>query len=88
VDGPLANLAPVAAVDFSTHRRVIDDDDFAALFPSLERLSPRRICLGGQPISDRSIELLNRLPYLRVINLEGTHVSAEGLGRIRMDHWD
>jgi len=31
-------------------------DDLAAMLPALKRLNPRRISLGGQHISDRSIE--------------------------------
>lgn len=86
--GPLAECPPVASVDFSTIRQVINDEDFAALFPSLQRLNPRRICLGGQNVSDRSIDLLNQLPYLVVVNLEGTKVTPQGLGRLKLSHWD
>jgi hypothetical protein len=87
-EGLFAGRRPMQAVDFSTQRRVIDDDDFAELFPALERISPRRICLGGQHISDRSIDLLNKLPYLRVVNLEGTDVTPAGWGRLRLSVWD
>jgi hypothetical protein len=87
-DGIAATRRPVEAVDFSTQRRVLTDDDFEALFPALERLSPRRISLGGQRISDRSIDLLNKLPYLRVVNLEGTDITPAGWGKLRLSHWD
>jgi hypothetical protein len=87
-EGMFAGRRPTQAVDFSTQRRVITDDDFAALFPALQRISPRRICLGGQPISDRTIDLLNKLPYLRVVNLEGTNVTPAGWGRLRLSVWD
>jgi hypothetical protein len=87
-EGLFAGRRPMQAVDFSTQRRVINDDDFAELFPALKRISPRRICLGGQPITDRSIDLLNQLPYLRVVNLEGTNVTPAGWGRLRLSAWD
>ena len=87
-DGPLAELPPVAAVDFSTQRHVVTDDDLEEMFPALQRLNPRRICLGGQKVSDRSIDLLSRLPYLRVVNLEGTNVTPAGWARLRLSHWD
>jgi hypothetical protein len=87
-DGPLAEIPPVAAVDFSTQRHVVTDDDLEEMFPALQRLSPRRICLGGQKVSDRSVDLLSRLPYLRVVNLEGTNVTPAGWARLRLSHWD
>ena len=86
--GPLSECPPVAAVDFSTMRQTITDDDFAALFPSLKRLAPRRVCLGGQPVTDKCIDLLNQLPYLQFVNLEGTKVTPQGLGRLKLSHWE
>lgn len=86
--GFLAELPPVAAVDFSTLRQPVTDDDFAALFPSLQRLNPRRIGLGGQPVTDRCIDLLNQLPYLQAVNLEGTKVTPQGLARLKLSHWE
>jgi hypothetical protein len=87
-DNWLSNLAPIAAVDFSPKRRVINDDDFAALFPALRNLNPRRVSLGGQNITDKSIDLLNQLPYLGSVNLEGTKVTYEGKGRLKLAHWE
>ena len=84
----LAELTPIAAVDFSPKRRVIDDDDFAALFPALKRLNPRRLSLGGQNISDRSIDLINELPFLNAVILEGTNVTYKGRGRLRLAHYE
>jgi hypothetical protein len=86
--GFLAELPPVAAVDFSTLRQPVTDEDFAALFPALQRLNPRRVGLGGQPVTDRCIELLNRLPYLQAVNLEGTKVTPQGLARLKLAHWE
>lgn len=87
-DNWAADLTPMAAVDFSSTRYVMNDDDFAALFPALKRLNPRRVTLGGQNISDRSIDLLNQLPFLASVNLEGTKVSYEGKGRLKLAHWE
>jgi hypothetical protein len=84
----LSELAPMASVDFSPQRRVIDDEDFAALFPALRNINPRRVTLGGQKISDKSIDLLNKLPYLGSVNLEGTNVTYEGKGRLKLAHWE
>ncbi len=84
----LADLGPIAAVDFSPKRRVINDEDFAALFPALRHVNPRRVSLGGQNISDKSIDLLNQLPYLGSVNLEGTKVTYEGKGRLKLSHWE
>jgi hypothetical protein len=84
----LSDFGPIAAVDFSPKRRVIDDDDFAALFPALRHVNPRRVSLGGQNISDKSIDLLNQLPYLGSVNLEGTKVTYEGKGRLKLSHWE
>jgi hypothetical protein len=86
--GPLAECPPVSAVDFSTMRQTITDDDFANLFPALQRLNPRRVCLGGQPVTDKCIDLLNQLPYLQFVNLEGTKVTPQGLGRLKLSHWE
>jgi hypothetical protein len=86
--GFLAECPPIAAVDFSTRRQIITDDDLAAVFPALKRLAPRRICLGGQPITDRSIDLLNELPFLESLSLEGTKVTPQGRGRLRLSHWE
>jgi hypothetical protein len=87
-DGYLAECPPIAAIDFSTRRQLITDDDLAAMFPAIKRLNPRRICLGGQPITDRSIELLNQLPYLQSLSLEGTQVTPQGRGRLRLAHFE
>jgi hypothetical protein len=86
--GFLAECPPVAAIDFSPLRQTINDDDFAAMFPHIQRLNPRRICLGGQNITDRSIDLLNQLPFCTVFNLEGTKVTPQGLGRLKISRWD
>ncbi|MDB5321468.1 MAG: hypothetical protein JWN40_3099 [Phycisphaerales bacterium] len=87
-DGYLAECPPLAAIDFSTRRQIITDDDLANMLPSLKRLNPRRICLGGQPITDRSIEVLNQLPFLQSLSLEGTQVTPQGRGRLRLAHWE
>jgi hypothetical protein len=86
--GPLAECPPVAAVDFSTLRQTLSDDDFEAVFPALQRLNPRRISLGGQPVSDRVVDLLNQLPYLQAVNLEGTRVTPQGFGRLKLARWE
>lgn len=86
--GPLAECPPVAAVDFSPLRQTITDDDLQAMFPALQRLNPQRVSLGGQPVTDRSIDLLNQLEWLQYVNLEGTRVTPQGLGRLKLTHWE
>jgi hypothetical protein len=86
--GPFRELPPFASVDFSTQRQVITDDDLEAMLPALKRLAPRRICLGGQRITDRSIDMLNEIPFLHVVNLEGTAVTPAGWGRLHLSRWD
>jgi len=34
-DGYLAECPPIAAIDFSTRRQLINDDDLAAMFPAI-----------------------------------------------------
>ena len=87
-DGVLTDVPPMAAVDFSTQRQVITDDDLEAMLPALKRLRPRRMCLGGQHLTDRSIDMLNEIPFLRVVNLEGTEITPAGWARLRPSHYD
>ena len=86
-DGFLAECPPIEAIDFSTRRQLITDDDLLAMLPALKRLNPRRICLGGQPITDRSIDVLNQLPFLASLSLEGTQVTPQGRGRLKLAHF-
>jgi hypothetical protein len=83
----LAECPPIDAIDFSAKRQIITDDDLAAMLPALKRLGPRRICLGGQPITDRSIDLFNQLPFLQSLSLEGTQVTPQGRGRLKLAHF-
>jgi hypothetical protein len=81
--GEFAGLPPMQAVDFSPERRLLTDDDFAALLPSLQRLQPYRIFISGQRISDQSIPLINKIPNLHVVAAEGTDITPEGHARIK-----
>jgi hypothetical protein len=87
-DGVLRDLPPMDAVDFSTQRAIVTDDDIEAMLPALKRLAPRRISLGGQKISDRSVDMLNEIPFLRVVNVEGTNITPAGWARLRPSRWD
>ena len=86
--GFLAECPPLEAIDFSAKRAIVTDDDLADMLPALKRLQPRRISLGGQPITDRSIDMLNQLDYLQSLSLEGTQITPQGRGRLRLSHWD
>jgi hypothetical protein len=85
-EGPLVNSPPVDAVLFDPAKRVITDDDFAAVYPSIRQLSPRRLDLHGQRVSDRSIMLINELADLRWIDLRDTDVTSDGLRQLRPSH--
>ena len=87
-EGVFTDLPPVEAVDFSTQRAIVTDDDIQTMLPALKRLAPRRISLGGQRITDRSIDMLNEIPFLRVVNVEGTQVTPAGWARLRPSHWE
>ena len=82
-EGPLANEPPVDAVLFDPAKRVINDDDFAAVFPCIKQLSPHRLDLHGQDVSDRSVALIVGLADLRWVNVMGTKITAEGIGQLR-----
>ena len=63
--------------------RVIDDADFAELFPSLLKLPEiERLDFWKSQITDRSVPLLLRLRGMKVLGLCGTRISAEGLQRL------
>lgn len=62
----------------------IDDREFAALFPSLRRMSPRLLQLYGEKtITDRSVALVNQLPRLESVYLDHTGITEAGIRRLR-----
>jgi hypothetical protein len=91
-EGEFAGLPPMQAVDFSPERRLLTDDDFAAIVPSLKRLQPYRLFISGHRISDRSIPLINSIPNLHVVAAEGTDITPDGHASIKpqgdaMERW-
>jgi hypothetical protein len=72
------NFPPMQAVDFAPDRRLLTDDDFADLLPALRRLQPYRLYISGQPISDKSVPLINQIPNLHIVAAEGTDITPDG----------
>lgn len=81
-EGPLVRLTPVDSVYFGT--RVLNDEEFAAVFPAIQRMDPYLLPLRGHRLSDRIIDLLNRLGSPRMLDLSDTNVSYEGLRKLRL----
>jgi hypothetical protein len=74
---------PVVSVAFDPGERVLGDDDFAGVYPSVRRMDPLRLGLRGSHVSDRSVPLINRLPSLREVDLRDSRVTPEGRARLR-----
>src|SRR5439155_26351036 len=64
--------------------RVINDDDFAAVVPTLKRAYAYELIVDNQQISDRSIGLINQLKRFESFHLSGTNVTAAGLHRLQL----
>jgi hypothetical protein len=62
---------------------VLTDDDFAAVYPSIRRMDPRRLGLRGSHVSDRSVPMINRVPSLRDVDLRETRVTQDGISQLR-----
>jgi len=62
----------------------MDDDQFQALMPALRQF-PRLIHLnlGLAEITDRSIDDITTLTQLRLLYLEGTHVTDGGVAKLQ-----
>jgi hypothetical protein len=84
-EGPLAYTTPVDAVIFDSEKRALTDDDLKKVFPAVQHMDPYRLHLGGRhTIGDPSIDLINWLQSLRVLDVSGTNVTLEGLKRVRV----
>ena len=82
-EGPLVRIVPVDGVYFDCGR-VLNNEDFAATFPAVQRMDPYRLHLGGHRLSDQVVELLNRLRSVRLLDLQHTDVSYAGLRNLRL----
>jgi hypothetical protein len=72
-------------------KQPIDDDTFARLFPAIEAMSPATLQLTGQiEITDRTVDLINRVPGLRSLLPDGSGITGDGMQHlrpgIRIDH--
>lgn len=81
-ENQLNSYCRAAEVRFRPQKHLLNDDEFAAAFPSIMRMSPYILDLSDQPISDRSIELLRQLPDLRILYIGGTHVTEGELRKL------
>jgi hypothetical protein len=82
-EGPIVRIVPVDGVMFAKGQ-VLTDDDFAAVFPAIQRMDPYRLSLRGHDVSDEVVDLLNRLRSLKVLDLSGTKLTRDGLRRLRI----
>jgi hypothetical protein len=86
-EGPTAQMAPVDAVTFSSSKRALTDADFAEVFPIVKRMDPYRLHLtGNHPLGDKSIELLNKLRSLKVLDASGTEMTLDGLKKLKLSN--
>ena len=82
-EGPLfVRSTPVDAVWFRDDSRRLTEDEFVAIFPAIQRMDPLRLNINV-PVTDRSVELLNRLRSARAISV-GPDVTMEGLRKLRL----
>jgi hypothetical protein len=64
----------------------VTDEDLTRLAPAIRAMSPETLQLAGQRgVTDRSIDLINGISGVRVVYLDGSGISAEGVRRLRPD---
>src|SRR5437868_2238597 len=69
-EGPGLRWTPVGDIIFESKNRTCNDDDFATVMPTLKHFDPLRLHLiGRHDISDRSVELINRLASLEFLDV-------------------
>jgi len=76
---PATRQSRIDLVWFNPLERKLSDDDLVELSPALRRMDPLRLDLKGQPVTDKSIDVLNRLTSLHVLDLSKTEVTFDGL---------
>jgi hypothetical protein len=82
-EGPLVRLVPVDSI-FLEQGRVLSEDDLLTIFPALQRMDPLRLNINLSPLTDRTVELLNRLRSADGFYLGNSSVTIEGLRKIRL----
>ena len=84
-EGPALHVAPVDAVEFKSPKGALSDADFAKVFPAVAHMDPYRLHLdGAHALGDDSIDLLNKLGSLRVLDVSGTKMTLEGLKKLKV----
>jgi hypothetical protein len=81
---PASKQSRIDLVWFNPLEHKLSDEDLIDLSPALHRMNPLRLDLKGQPISDKSIDILNRLESLRVLDVSKTDVTFEGLKQLHL----
>jgi hypothetical protein len=79
---PETKTSRIDLVWFNPLEHKLSDEDLLELSPALRRMDPLRLDLKGQPITDNSIDVLNRLDSLHVLDLSKTDVTFEGLKQL------
>jgi hypothetical protein len=84
-EGPAVYVAPVDAVTLDSAKRALSDADFAKVFPAVAHMDPYRLHLRGEHgIGDDSIDLINKLGSLRVLDVSGAKMTLEGLKKLNV----
>jgi hypothetical protein len=84
-EGPAVRVVPVDAVIFDSPTRALSDADFAKVFPAVSHMDPYRLHLRGEhAIGDDSVDLLNKLGSLRMLDVSGTKITVEGLKKLKV----
>jgi hypothetical protein len=84
-EGPAVHVAPVDAVIFDSPKRALNDADFARVFPAVAHMDPYRLHVRGEhTIGDDSVDLLNKLGSLRVLDVSGTKITLQGLKELKV----
>jgi hypothetical protein len=82
-EGPLVRTVPVDRL-FVDRGRVLSEEDFVTIFPAIQRMDPLRLGLDLSALTDRSVELLNRLRSASGFNLANSAVTMNGLRKLRL----
>ena len=77
-----ASTTPANYDDLVFNDKAMDDEALAKAFPYLRRYRPKGLDFNGRQISDASVPLLVQIQSLRLLRVQGTRISLEGLKRL------
>jgi hypothetical protein len=81
---PATRQSRIDLIWFNPLEHKLSDDDLIELSPALRRMDPLRLDLKGQPITNKSIDVLNPLDSLHVLDLSKTDVTFDGLKQLHL----